>query len=289
VYPAPFDYEVAESVGQAVELMQQHGEDAKLISGGQSLIPLMRLRLADPAVLVDLGGLTDLSYIREAGYQLAIGALTHHREIHNSPLVREHCGILSQAAGLLGDPSVQHRGTIGGALAHGDPSGDLPAVVRALEAEITAQGPRGERTIPARDLFVDYLETALAEDEVVTEVRVPKLGPDTGWSYQKFSRRSQDWAIVGVAAVVERSDGDGNVGSARVGLAAMGSTPIRASSIEQALSGAPYRDLPRDIVEAANAADEGTSPASDTAASEEYRRHLAKVMTRRALQEILDH
>lgn len=289
MYPAPFDYEVAESVGHAVELIREHGDEAKLISGGQSLIPLMRLRLSDPAVLVDLGNLSNLSYIRESGDQLAIGALTHHREIHNSSLVQENCGILSQAAGLLGDPSVQHRGTIGGALAHGDPSGDMPAVMRALEAEITAYGTNGERTISAQDLFVDYLETSLAEDEVVTEVRVPKLGPNTGWSYQKFSRRSQDWAIVGVAAVIERTDSNGNVGSVRIGLAAMGSTPMRASSVEQALSGASYRDLPRDIVEAAEAADEGTSPTSDTAASEEYRRHLARVMTRRAIQEILDH
>lgn len=281
MHPAPFEYEVAESVDHAIELLGQYGEDARPLAGGHSLIPLMRLRLATPTALIDLGKLDDLRYIREDGDHLAIGALTRHREIHFNELVNEHCGILSYTAGLLGDPSVQHRGTIGGVLAHGDPAGDMPSVMCALEGEIVIQGPEGERTVPALEFFKDYLFTDLEPQEVVTEVRVPKLGPDTGWSYKKFSRRSQDWAVVGVAAVVEKSDG--NIDSARIGLASMGSTPLRASAAEQALSGASGDQ----IAEAANSADEGTSPTSDDAASAEFRRHLARVWTRRAVEEAL--
>ena len=279
--PVAFDYEVAESVDHAIELLGQHGDEAKLIAGGHSLIPLMRLRFAAPAVLIDLGRLDELRYVREDGDKLAIGALTRHRDLLYNDLVKEHCGIISSAAGRLGDPSVQHRGTLGGTLAHGDAAGDMPSVAAALEAEIVAKGPNGERTITAADFFEDFLTTALEPDEVVTEIRVPKLSPDTGWSYKKFSRRSQDWAIVGVAAVVERSNG--SIGSARIGLTNMGSTPVRATAVEQALSGADASA----VAEAANAADEGTSPASDGAATEEFRRHLARVWTRRAIEEAL--
>jgi aerobic carbon-monoxide dehydrogenase medium subunit len=281
VYPVPFDYEVAESTDHAIELLGQYGDEAKLIAGGHSLIPLMRLRLADPAVLVDVDRLDDLRYVRDAGDKLAIGALTRHREVRNDPLVQEHCGILGRTAGLLGDPSVQHRGTLGGTLAHGDPSGDMPSVISALEGEIVVKGPNGERTIAALDFFEDYLMTALDDQEVITEIRVPKLGANTGWAYHKFSRRSQDWAMVGVAAVVERSNG--GISSARIGLTSMGSTPIRARAVEQALSGAS-RDA---VEEAASHADEGTSPAGDAAASEEFRRHLSRVITRRAVEEAL--
>ncbi|CAN5769840.1 xanthine dehydrogenase family protein subunit M [soil metagenome] len=281
MYPVPFDYEVAESVDHAIELLGEHGEDAKLLAGGHSLIPLLRLRLAAPTVLIDLGRIDDLNYVREDGDHLAIGALTHHRQIHNDDTVKEHCGILAHTAGMLGDPSVQHRGTIGGAVSHGDPSGDLPSVITALEGEMVVKGPDGERTISAADFFLDYLYTALDELEVVTEVRVPKLGSNVGWAYKKFSRRSQDWAMVGVAAVVERSNG--NIGSARIALTSMGSTPIRATAVEEALSGAGVDA----IADAANSADEGTSPASDEAASAEFRRHLARVWTRRALEEAL--
>ena len=217
----------------------------------------------------------------DEGDHLAIGALTRHRDVLNDPLVQEHCGILSFTAGLLGDPSVQHRGTIGGALAHGDPSGDLPTVVKTLDGELVIKGPDGERTIQASDFFQDYLMTDLDEREVITEVRVPKLGPNTGWAYKKFSRRSQDWAIVGVAAVVEKSNG--TIDSARIGLTSMGSTPIRASAVEEALSGAS----PDGVAGAAEAADEGTEPASDGAASADFRRHLARVWTRRAVEEAL--
>jgi carbon-monoxide dehydrogenase medium subunit len=241
-----FDYEVAESVDHAIELLGQHGDESKIIAGGHSLIPLMRLRLAAPTALIDVGRLDDLSYVRDDG-----------------------------------DPSVQHRGTLGGALAHGDPAGDMPSVISALEGEIVVKGPDGERTIAAPDFFQDYLMTALEDQEVVTEVRVPKLGTNTGWAYKKFSRRSQDWAIVGVAAVVEKSNG--SIDSARIALTSMGSTPIRARSVEEALAGAS----PDDVAGAADAADEGTEPGSDDAASAEFRRHLARVWTRRAVEEAL--
>jgi aerobic carbon-monoxide dehydrogenase medium subunit len=279
--PMSFDYEVAESVDHAIELLGEHGDESKLIAGGHSLIPLMRLRLAIPTVLIDVGRIDDLSYVRDDGDHLAIGALTRHREVHFNDLINEHCGILGYTAGLLGDPSVQHRGTLGGTLAHGDPAGDMPSVVSALEGEIVVKGPDGERTIPALDFFQDYLMTDLDEQEVITEVRVPKLGPNTGWSYKKFSRRSQDWAIVGVAAVVEKNNG--SIDSARIGLTSMGSTPVRARAVEEALSGAGDDD----VAEAANAADEGTEPGSDDAASAEFRRHLARVWTRRAVEEAL--
>jgi aerobic carbon-monoxide dehydrogenase medium subunit len=280
--PVAFDYEVAESVDHAIELLGQHGEDAKLIAGGHSLIPIMRLRLAAPSVLIDLDRLEDLRYVRDEGDHLAIGALTRHRDVYNNELVQEHCGIVGHTAGLLGDPSVQHRGTLGGTLAHGDPAGDMPAVISALEGTLVIQGPNGERTVPALEFFRDYLFTDLEPDEVVKEVQVPKLGSNTGWSYMKFSRRSQDWAIVGVAAVVEKSNG--NIDSARIGLTSMGSTPIRASAVEEALSGAS----PDGVAEAANSADEGTEPSSDDAASAEFRKHLARVWTRRAVEEALN-
>jgi carbon-monoxide dehydrogenase medium subunit len=279
--PVAFDYEVAESVDHAIELLGQYGDESKLLAGGHSLIPIMRLRLAAPTVLVDLGRLDDLRYVRDEGEYLAIGALTRHRELLFNDLIKEHCGIVGWTAGLLGDPSVQHRGTIGGTLAHGDSSGDMPSVIAALEGELVIKGPDGERTVKAADFFQDYMMTDLDEQEVVTEVRVPKLGPDTGWSYKKFSRRSQDWATVGVAAVVERSNG--SIDSARIALTAMGATPIRASAVEQALAGAS-QDA---VAEAAESADEGTSPASDDAASAEFRRHLARVWTRRAVEEAL--
>jgi aerobic carbon-monoxide dehydrogenase medium subunit len=282
VIPVAFDYEVAESVDHAIELLGQHGEDAKLIAGGHSLIPIMRLRLAAPSVLIDLDRLEDLRYVRDEGDHLAIGALTRHRDVYNNELVQEHCGIVSHTAGLLGDPSVQHRGTLGGTLAHGDPAGDMPAVISALEGTLVIQGPNGERTVSASDFFQDYLFTDLEEQEVIREIQVPKLGPNTGWSYMKFSRRSQDWAIVGVAAVVEKSNG--NIDSARIGLTSMGSTPIRASAVEEALSGAS----PDGVAEAANSAAEGTEPATDDAASAEFRKHLARVWTRRAVEEALN-
>jgi carbon-monoxide dehydrogenase medium subunit len=281
VIPVSFDYEVAESAEHAVELLGRHGDEAKLLAGGHSLLPLMKLRLAAPAVLIDLGRVDELRYVRDAGDHIAIGAMTRHHDVNTNDLLKEQCGILAFTAGLVGDPQVRHRGTIGGSLAHADPASDLPAVLLALEGELVAQGPDGERTIAAADFFQDYLTTALNEGEVLKEIRVPKLGSGTGWSYQKFNHRAMDWATVGVAAVVERSNG--SIGSARVAFTNMGSTPIRASAAEQALSGAS----PEGIAEAASSADEGTSPASDIMASAEYRRHLARVLTRRAVEEAL--
>jgi len=204
--PAPFDYEVAESVEHASSLLGER-EDAKLLAGGHSLLPLLRLRVVRPSLLVDVGRLKELSYVRDAGSSIAIGALTRHHDVATAPLVQEHNPLVSYAVGLIGDPQVRHRGTIGGSLAHGDPASDLPAIVLALDGEIDVAGPGGTRTVAAADFFRGTFETALGEQELVTEVRVPKLTGDHVWSYLKFRRRAQDWATVGVAAVARRSNG----------------------------------------------------------------------------------
>jgi carbon-monoxide dehydrogenase medium subunit len=279
--PLAFDYEVAESVDHAIELLGQHGDEAKLLAGGHSLLPIMKLRLAAPAVLVDLGRLSNLNYVRDEGDHVAIGAMTRHTEVETDPILQEQCGLISYTASLVGDPQVRHRGTIGGSISHGDAASDLPAALIALEGTFVIKGSGGERTVAAADFFEDYLQTALAPDEVLTEIRVPKLGQNAGWSYKKFNRRAQDWAVVGAAAVVERSNG--SISSARIGLTNMGSTPLRATAAEGALSGASADA----VAEATSSADEGTSPASDIAASSEYRRHLARVLSRRAVEEAL--
>ena len=278
--PLAFDYEVAESVDHAIELLGQHGDEAKLLAGGHSLLPIMKLRLAAPTVLIDLARIDGLNYVRDEGDTLAIGAMTRHCDVERDPLLQEHCGIVSYTASLVGDPQVRHRGTIGGSISHGDAASDLPSTLLALDATFAVKGPNGDRTVAAGDFFKDYLETDLAPDEVVTEIRVPKLN-GAGWSYKKFNRRAQDWAVVGAAAVVERSNG--TIGSARIGLTNMGSTPIRATAAESALSGAS----PDSVAEATSSADEGTSPSSDIAASAEYRRHLARVLSKRAVEEAL--
>ena len=278
--PLAFDYEVAESVDHAIELLGQHGDEAKLLAGGHSLLPIMKLRLAAPAVIVDLGRIDGLNYVRDEGDTLAIGAMTRHCDAERDPLLQEHCGIVSYTASLVGDPSVRHRGTIGGSISHGDAASDLPTTLLALDATFSMRGPNGERTVAAGDFFKDYLETDLSPDEVLTEIRVPKLN-GAGWSYKKFNRRAQDWAVVGAAAVVERSNG--SIGSARIGLTNMGSTPVRATAAENALSGASTDS----VAEATRSADEGTSPSSDIAASAEYRRHLARVLSKRAVEEAL--
>jgi carbon-monoxide dehydrogenase medium subunit len=280
VIPLAFDYEVAESVDHAIELLGQHGDEAKLLAGGHSLLPIMKLRLAAPTVLIDLGRISDLNYVRDEGDHLAIGAMTRHCDMERNSTLQEHCGLVSYAASLVGDPQVRHRGTIGGSISHGDAASDLPSALLALDATFVVKGSSGERTVAAGDFFQDYLQTALDPDEVLTEVRVPKLG-GAGWSYKKFNRRAQDWAVVGAAAVVERSNG--SIGSARIGLTNMGSTPLRATAAESALSGAD----PSSVAEATSSADEGTSPSSDIAASAEYRRHLARVLSRRAVEEAL--
>ena len=268
--PAAFDYQRASTLDGAVRALSENGEDAKLLAGGHSLLPLMKLRLSAPSLLIDIGGLAELSYIREDGDHVAIGALTRHHDVEHSELLARHVPILPHATGKVGDPQVRHRGTIGGSVAHGDPASDLPAVCLALGATFGAVGPGGSREIAAADFFHGFLETALAPDEILTEIRVPKVG-GAGWSFQKFSRRAQDWAIVGVAAVRNGSTG--------VALVNMGSTPVRAAATEEALAGGAS------AAEAAAQAADGLEPPEDLNASVEYRRHLAQVLVRRALEE----
>jgi aerobic carbon-monoxide dehydrogenase medium subunit len=268
--PAKFDYQRAASAEEAISLLGQYGDEAKLLAGGHSLLPLMKLRLASPSVLIDIGRLTDLSYVRDGGDHIAIGALTRHRDIETSGVLKDQVPLLANAAGFVGDPQVRHRGTIGGSISHGDPASDLPAVVLALGATMVVRGPGGERTVAATDFFRGFLETALAPDELLTEIRVPKM-PGAGWSFQKFNRRAQDWAIVGVAAVRNGATG--------VALVNMGATPIRASAVEEALAGGAS------AADAAQHAADGLEPPADLNASPEYRRHLATVLVRRALEE----
>src|SRR5262245_953817 len=271
--PAAFEYQRASSVDEAVGLLGEHGDDAKLLAGGHSLLPLMRLRLAAPAVLVDIGRLEDLSYVRSGDGQVRIGALTRHHDLATSDEVREQVPLLAHIAGQIGDPQVRHRGTIGGAIAHGDPASDMPAGLLALRGTVVARGPAGEREIPADELFTGFLETALAPNAVITEIRVPAVG-SAPWGFQKFVRRAQDWAIVGCAAVLE----NGTSGGPGVGLVNMGATPLRAQGVEEQLrNGASPGD-------AAARADEGTEPPDDLNASAEFRRHLARVLVRRALE-----
>jgi carbon-monoxide dehydrogenase medium subunit len=274
--PAQFDYVRAGSVDEAVAALAEHGDDAKVLAGGQSLIPLLRLRLSYPEVIVDVGRVDEMRGVREDGGDLVIGAMTTHYEVLHDPLVREHAGLIVDATTTVADPAVRHRGTFGGALSHADPAGDLPAVAVALEAQMVIAGPGGRRTVAAADFFVDYLQTAVAPDEVLVEVRVPK---HTGWGhhYEKFHRVAQSWAIVGVAAVVRRDNG--SIGEARVALTNMGATPVRAIAVEQALSGA----APDAVTAAAEHAADGTSPPSDLNGKADYREHLARVLTRRAV------
>jgi carbon-monoxide dehydrogenase medium subunit len=269
VIPAPFDYVRAESAEEAISLVGQHGDEAKFIAGGHSLLPMMKLRLAQPSVLIDIGRLGDLSYIRDEGDHVAIGAMTRHMDVETSDLLREHVPLLAHAASHVGDPQVRHRGTLGGTIAHADPASDLPATTLALGATYVAQGPNGTREIAASDFYRTFFESALEPDEILTEVRVPKMN-GAGWNFQKFNRRAQDWAIVGVAAW---RNGD----QAGVGLVNMGATPILATSVAAAIaSGASVAD-------AAEQAAAEADPQADLNASVEYRQHLARVLTRRAL------
>ena len=272
--PAAFDYQRVDSVAGAIDALVEHGDEAKLLAGGHSLLPLMKLRLATPAMLVDIGRIEDLSYITDAGDHVAIGALTRHRDVEISGLLRAEVPILSHATSHVGDPQVRHRGTIGGSIAHGDPASDLPAVLLALDATLVVTGPEGTREIPAGEFFTGFLETALSETELLTEIRVPKVA-GAGWSFQKFNRRAQDWAIVGVACVRHG-------GRTGIGLVNMASRPVRASAAEAALADGAS------ITDAAAVADEGTEPAADLNASVEFRRHLARVLTGRALAESTD-
>jgi aerobic carbon-monoxide dehydrogenase medium subunit len=268
--PAAFSYERAGSVEEAIELLGRDG-DAKVLAGGHSLIPLLRLRAyIRPSVLVDIGRLDDLRYVREDGGAIAIGALTRHAELVRDPLLARSCAMLAQTAELVGDPQVRHRGTIGGSIAHADPASDLPAVVLALDAELVARGPDGERTIPATEFFTGPFTSALGPRELLTEIRVPAVERGV---YLKYQRSARDWATVGVAAAAVG-------GRIQVGLASMGPTPLRARAVEQALAeGAAAAD-------AAERAAEGAEPPSDVSASSEYRAHLARVLVRRALEQL---
>ena len=277
--PAKFDYVRPASLDEAVQALAGGGEDAKVIAGGQSLLPLLRLRLAYPSLLVDVGGIGELAGVRDAGDALMIGAMTTHYSVIRDPLIREHCGLIAAATATVADPAVRHRGTIGGSLAHADPAGDLPAVIAALDGTLIAAGPGGDREIAAADFFVDYLTTALAPDEILTAIRVPKLGPGWGFRYEKFQPTAQAWAIVGVAALARRDNG--HVAEARIGLTNMGTVPVRARAAEAAAAGAEA-SRPA-LAAAAGHADEGTDPPSDLRGAADYRRHLARVLTGRAL------
>jgi aerobic carbon-monoxide dehydrogenase medium subunit len=274
--PAGFDYEAPDSLEQAVRMLHENGEDAKLLAGGHSLLPLMKLRLAAPTLLVDLRQIPGLHGIQRENGNWRIGAMTRHADLQDAP----ELGLASTAAGQIADQQVRNRGTIGGSLAHGDPASDLPGVLLALEGQVSAQGPDGLRQIAAADLFEDYLTTSLAHDEVITEVHLP-VADGWGHGYEKFTRRAEDWAMVGVCAIVKKA-GDGSCEDVRVGLTNMGSTPLRATATEQALRGQALDS--GSIAAAAEQAAEGTDPPGDLNATPDYKRHLARVLTRRALE-----
>lgn len=268
--PAPFDYVRANSVDEAIELLAEHGDDAKLLAGGHSLLPLMKMRLAQPALLVDIGPLRELSYVKDEDGHVAIGALTRHHDLATNPAALKGVPVLAHVAGQIGDPQVRHRGTIGGSIAHGDPASDLPAVVLALGGTLVAQGPNGRREIDAKDFFLSFFEVALAPDELLVEVRMPRV-PGSQWGFEKLTKRAQDWAIVGAVAV-RTSTGVG------VGLVNMGPVPLRSAAVESAVaSGAS-------AAQAAELAAEGTEPSADFNGSVAYRQHVARVLVRRALE-----
>ena len=264
--PAPFEYAAADSPEHALDLLAQFGDEAKLLAGGHSLLPMMKLRLAAPEVLIDIGQVEELAGITVDGDELVIGATTCHADIARSDLVRSQAPLLAYAAAQVGDPQIRHRGTIGGSLAHADPAADLPMALVALDGSVEITGPGGTRTAAAEDFFTGFLETSLEPGELLTAVRVPRR-PGVGWGYQKFVRRANDWAIVGVAAT-----------GGRIALANMGQVPVRAWATEQALAGGASP------AEAAGLAAEGTEPGEDIHADRAYRQHLARVLTRRALE-----
>jgi carbon-monoxide dehydrogenase medium subunit len=276
--PAQFDYLAPTSVEDALAALAEHGDDAKVIAGGQSLLPVLRMRLNAPEMVIDLGRIDALRGIRDDGDAIVIGAMTTHADVGSDPLVAEHAALITKAVEHLADAQIRHRGTFGGALAHADPAGDLGAPALALGAQFVIAGANGSRTVAADDFFVDLFETAIADGELLTEVRIPK---HTGWGahYEKFVRVAHQWPIVAVAATVKASGG--TISEARIGLTNMGSTPLRATAAEQALVGQPATE---DAVRAAAAsAAEGTNPPSDLNGDSDYRRHLATVLTRRAV------
>ncbi|MEU5258024.1 xanthine dehydrogenase family protein subunit M [Amycolatopsis sp. NPDC021455] len=276
--PAPFDYVRPSTVDEAVQALATAGEDAKVLAGGQSLLPVLRMRLAAPTTLIDLGRVAELRGVREEGDDLVIGAMTTHYDVQRDALVASHAALLKEATDTVADPQIRHRGTLGGAIAHADPAGDLLAPVLALDASLVVAGPSGRRTVPAAEFFRDLFTTALAPDELLVEVRVPK---HTGWRahYEKFNRVAQAWSMVAVAVTVRTEAGV--IEEARVALTNMGSTPVRASGVEQALVG--VQATAEAITAAASHAAEGTNPPVDGNADVEYRRHLAQVLTGRAI------
>jgi carbon-monoxide dehydrogenase medium subunit len=273
VIPPSFTYARATSVDEALALAAEHGEDAKYLAGGQSLLPLMKLRFAAPAVLIDLGRVTELAYVRDEGTYVAIGALTRHHDVATSALLLADVPLLAHAAEAVGDPQIRHRGTIGGSVAHADAAADLPAALLALDATFVVRGESGSRSVPAAEFFRGIFETALAPGELLTEIQVPKPVSPAAWSFQKFNKRGIDFAMVGVAV-----QGTGSQNTA-VALINMGSTPLRATAVESALAGGAS------VADAAALAAQGTSAGSDIHASKAYREHLARVLVRRALEE----
>ena len=276
--PAQFDYLAPTSVEDALQALSEHGDDAKIMAGGQSLLPVLRMRLNAPEIVIDLGRIDSLRGVRDDGDALVVGALTTHSEMVTNDLVRQHALLLSKAAAEVADNQIRHRGTFGGSCAHADPAGDMGPAALAMDAEFVIAGPGGTRSVAATDFFVDLFETALGEDEILTEIRVPKK---TGWGahYEKFVRVAHQWPIVAVAATV-RSSG-GTISEARVALTNMGSTPLRATASESALSGVAATE--DGVRAAADQAAEGTNPPSDLNGDSDYRKHLARVLTRRAV------
>jgi carbon-monoxide dehydrogenase medium subunit len=275
VIPGSFEYVRPTSVEEAVAALVEHGDDAKILAGGHSLLPLMKLRLAMPAVLIDISRIPGLSYVRVDGDEVAIGAGTRHHELEKDDVAAAEVPLLPYVASQVGDPQVRHRGTIGGTVAHSDPASDLPTALLALGGTVVVQGPSGRRDIPITEFWLGFFETALAEDELIVEIRVPRTG-SAGWAYEKFTRRANDWPIVAAAAVGSRGGGAG--GQLRVALANMAGSVVRATATEEALARGAS------IEEAAALADEGTSPGADMHADQDYRRHLARLLTRRALE-----
>jgi carbon-monoxide dehydrogenase medium subunit len=280
--PAAFEYRSPSTLDEALRILGEQGDEAKLLAGGHSLLPLMKLRLAAPSVLIDLGGIAGLNYIREDDGYLAIGCMTRYVDLEDSDVVRRVVPLLAQSAGMIGDMQVRNRGTIGGAVAHADPAGDMPTVVSALRGSIVAAGPTGQRTIDADEFFQDIFTTSLLPDEIVTEIRIP-VATGALQNYQKFRRRQIDWAIVGAAVSMTRQDG--SISSASVVLTNVGPRPMRATEVEAALSGQPANE--QTVHQAAELSDQGLEPSGELGGSTEYKKHIARVITERALSEAL--
>ena len=277
--PSKFDYVRPKSVDEAVAALTAGGEDSKVITGGQSMLPLLRLRLAAPSILVDCARIDEMKGVKDNGDSVTIGAATTHWDVLHNDIVKTHVKLLADATATVADPQVRHRGTFGGALAHGDPAGDLPAVVLALDATMEIAGAKGRRQVAAKDFFVDYFTTAVGPDEILVSITIPKLGKGWGTCYEKFNRTASGWAVVGVAAAVKVVGG--KITDARIGLTNCAAVPVRASSVESALKGASISAA--EIEAASQSAAEGTRATSDLAADKEYREHLMRVVTARAV------